>query len=140
MWFCALPNFQYLKHVFRSIFFKQKPINLQREICQLTKHKHTSFPKSTYKLSKPFTMIHSDVWSSSWVPNSNHAKWFITFMDHTWSCWVYLLKEKFEVRSVFINFHFIIHTQFQTQIQILPTTSGMKYSITSWETFCRLMA
>ena len=39
-------------------------------------------------------------------------------------CWVYLLTDKTEVRSVFMNFHSMIQTQFHTKIQIFRIDNG----------------
>ncbi|XP_022853402.1 uncharacterized protein LOC111374875, partial [Olea europaea var. sylvestris] len=98
------------------------------EEADITKHQLSVFPKFVYKPSKPFTIIHIDLCGPSRIPNRNHRKWFVTFIDdHTWLCWVYLLKEKTDVRSVFINFHSMVQTQFQTNIQILHTDNGTKY-------------
>lgn len=38
--------------------------------------------------------------------------------------WTYLLKENFETKKFFQNFHKMIQTQFQTQIRILRTHNG----------------
>ena len=78
-------------------------------------------------------MIHSDLWGPSRIPNRTHTKWFVTFIDdHTRVCRVYLLKEKSDVCFVFISFHSMILTQFQTQIQILRTDNGTEYFNTIW--------
>ena len=61
---------------------------------------------------------------------------YITFIDdHTRLCWVYLLTDKTEVRSVFLNFHSMIQTQFQTKIQILRTGNGTEYLNHSLSTY-----
>lgn len=122
------PNTQYLKRVVPSIFRNKTSFELQCEICELAKHQRSVFPKSVYKPFKPFTIIHSDLWGPSRTPNRTHTKWFVTFIDdHTRLCWVYLLKEKIDVRSVFVNFHSMVQTQFQTNIQILRTDNGTEY-------------
>ena len=73
-------------------------------------------------------MIHSDLWGPSCIPNRTHTKWFVTFIDdHTRLCWVYLLKEKSNVHSIFMNFHSMIQIQFQTKIQIFRTNNGKEY-------------
>ena len=122
------PNFQYMCHLFPSLCSNKMSIDVQCEVCELAKHRRTSFPKSNYKPTKPFTIIHSDVWGPSRIPNRTHKKWFVTFIDnHTRICWVYLLKDKSEVRTVFFSFYAMIQTQFQTKIQILRTDTGIEY-------------
>ena len=89
------PSFQYLKHLFPSLFKNKNPSSFQCEFCELAKHHRTSFPLQPYRLSKPFSLIHSDVWGSSRVSTLSAKKWFVTFIDyHTRVSWVYLLREK----------------------------------------------
>ncbi|KAJ9687202.1 hypothetical protein PVL29_015881 [Vitis rotundifolia] len=81
------PSFQYLKHLFPSLCSNKTSLDFQCEVCELAKHHQASFPKSKYKPSIPFTLIHSDLWGPSRTPNRTHKKWFITFInDHTRLC------------------------------------------------------
>ena len=73
-------------------------------------HKNT-YPPQPYKASRLFSMIHSDIWGPSRVPNLTKTKWFVSFIDdHTRICWVYLLKEKSETAQVFKEFHSVSNT------------------------------
>nr|CAN68286.1 hypothetical protein VITISV_017015 [Vitis vinifera] len=91
------PSFQYLQHLFPSLCSNKTSWDFQCEVYELVKHHRASFPKSKYKPSIPFTLIHSDLWGPSRTPNKTHKKWFITFIDdHTRLCWVYLLTDKTE--------------------------------------------
>lgn len=56
------------------MFLNNKIVNFQCEICEFAKHKYTSFSIVTYKLFKPFTPIHNDVWEPSRIPNCTHSK------------------------------------------------------------------
>lgn len=97
-------------------------------MCEFAEHHHTSFSKSNYTPSKPFTIFHNELLGPSWYPNRTHARCFNTFNDdHSHICWVYLLKDKTDVKIVFINSHSIIQTQFQTQSQILHTNIKTKF-------------
>ncbi|KAJ9704129.1 hypothetical protein PVL29_005425 [Vitis rotundifolia] len=55
------PSFQYLKHLFSSLCSNKTLLDFQCEVCELAKHHRASFPKSKYKPSIPFTLIHSDL-------------------------------------------------------------------------------
>ena len=55
------PNFQYMCHLFLSLCSNKMSLDVQCEMCELAKHRKTSFPKSKYKPIKPFTIIHNDV-------------------------------------------------------------------------------
>ena len=56
------PAFQYLKHLFLSLCSNKTLLDFQCEVCELAKHHRVSFPKSKYKPSIQFTLIHSDLW------------------------------------------------------------------------------
>jgi len=75
------------------------------EICQFAKHHRSSYSPKDYKQSSPLTLIHSDVWGPCRDPTPNGKRWFITFTDdHTRITWVYLMKTKSEVESIFKTF------------------------------------
>ena len=113
---CNIYFFHYVQIKLHGIF-SMKCVNLPNIIVQ-------------------FTLIHSDLWGPSCTPNRTYKKWFITFIDdHTHLCWVYLLTDKIEVPSVFMNFHFMIQTQFHTKIQILCTDNGTEYFNHSLSTY-----
>ncbi|RDY14205.1 hypothetical protein CR513_00766, partial [Mucuna pruriens] len=55
-------------------------------------------------------------------------KWFVTFIDdYTRLSWVYLMKEKYEVETIFINFYIMVQSQFQKNIHILQSDNGREY-------------
>ena len=122
------PSFPYLKNLFPALFKNKDPSLFKCEICQLAKHHRVSYPSQPYKNSKPFYVIHSDIWGPSRVQNLSGTRWFITFIDdHTRLCWVYLLKNKSDVEQTFKNFFSMVKTQFNTQIQIFRTDNGKEY-------------
>ena len=89
------PNFLYLKSLFPALFGNKNVYDFQCEICQIAKSHKNTYPLRPHKVSQPFSLIHSDIWSPSRVPNLTNTKWFISFVDdHTQICWIYLLKEK----------------------------------------------
>ena len=130
LWYRRLghPSFFYLKHLFPNLFHNKLLLSFQCDICQLAKHHHASFLIQPYKASKPFTLIHSDVWGLSRTFTNSGKRWFITFIDdHTRLSWVYLLKEKSEAEHVFKNFYNMVETQFQTKIQVFRSDNGKEY-------------
>ena len=73
-------------------------------------------------------MIHSDIWGPPRVKCITGARWFVSFIDdHTRITWLFLVKEKSEVGSIFRNFNTMIQNQFQTKIQILKTDNAREY-------------
>ena len=116
------PNFMYLEKLLPSLFINKNSKFFSCEICQFSKHTHSSYPSISYKPSCPFAMIHSDVWGPSKVKNITGTR-FVSFVDdHTRLTWLFLMTEKSEVGQIFQNFNSMIQTQFQTKIQVLTTT------------------
>ena len=55
-------------------------------------------------------------------------KWFVTFInDHTRLTWVYLMKEKSKVETIFKIFYTMVQTQFHEKIQIFKSDNGKEY-------------
>ena len=122
------PNFMYLSKMFPALFKNKNPKLFQCEICQFSKHCRNTYPSQNYKPSKPFSIIHSDIWGPSPVHNISGARWFVSlFDDHTRVTWVFLMKEKSEVGSIFKFFHSMIQTQFQAKIQVFRTDNAREY-------------
>ena len=52
----------------------------------------------------------------------------MTFIDnHTRLSWVYLMREKYDVKTIFKKFYTMVQTQFQKNIQILLSDNGREY-------------
>lgn len=114
------PNFMYLKKMFSSLFNKDSG-SFKCEVCELAKHTKSHYFIQPYKPSNPFTLIQR-------VSNVTGSRWFVTFIDdHIRVTWVFLMKEKSEVGSIFENFHKMVQTQFQSNIQVLRTDNGGEY-------------
>ena len=100
----------------------------QCEICQLSKHHHASFSPQPYKASKPslwFIGMFRDLVEFLQVLKK---KWFVTFIDdHTRLTWVYLMKEKSKVETIFKLFYTMVQTQFHKKIQIFRSDNGKEY-------------
>ena len=121
------PSLDYLRCLYPS-FSSNKIQDFTCEHCILAKQTRTSHPNHAYNPSKPFHLVHSDIWGPSRTSNLTNTRWFITFInDHTRICWVFLMKDKLEACLVFQNFHLMIKNVFQTQIHLLRTDNGREY-------------
>ena len=110
-------SFGYLKKLFPSLFLKFDVCNFKCDVCELSKSHRTTFPLSLNKNPVPFMVVHSDVWGPSKVSTIGGARWFVTFIDDcSRMTWIFLMKSKDEVNSLFQRFHKMVTTQFHTQI------------------------
>ena len=119
------PSFPYLKHLFPELFKGMDCSSFHCESCILAKNHRSTYLPKPYQASKPFYLIHSDVWGASKITTLSGKRWFVTFIDdHTRLCWVYLMHKKSEVKNLFKNFYTMIENQFQTKIGILHSDNG----------------
>ena len=73
------PNFVYLEKIFSKLFINKKPNSFHCEICQFAKHTCANFPSIPHLPTRPFTMIHSDVWGASRIKSLTGARWFVFY-------------------------------------------------------------
>jgi hypothetical protein len=122
------PSFQYLQHLFPSLFSKVNISNFHSEPCIYAKNHCVSFLLSFNKSDFPFSLIHTDVWGPSTIPTYTGVQWFVSFIDDcTWVSWVYLMKTKSDVFPIFQIFHQMIRTQFNAQVQVVRSDNGREY-------------
>ena len=80
----------------------------------------------------PFTLIHSDIWDQSPIPNIIGARWFVSFIDDCIrTTWIYLLKNKSDVTSVVPIFYNLIKTQFSVVIKRVKSKNAKDYFISN---------
>lgn len=98
------------------------------QACQLGKQIKQPFYPSVSNVSKPFEIIHSDVWTSP-LESMSGIRYYVLFLDHyTQFLWVYPLRHKSEVFSK--NFHFLsyVETQFNSKIQSFQCDNGGEFN------------
>ena len=94
------------------------------QACQLGKQIKQPFYPSVSNVSKPFEIIHSDVWTSP-LESMSGIKYYVLFLDHyTQFLWVYPLRRKSEVFSKFLHFLSYVETQFNSKIQSFQCDNG----------------
>lgn len=114
--------------LFPSLFENNGIENLHCEIFELAKHLDVTFPLKTPKFLFLFSLIHFDVQGPSCVANTFGSRWFKTLIDDcTQITWLYLMKSKYEVTSIFPTFHKFISTQFGATIHTIRSNNGKEY-------------
>lgn len=80
----------------------------------------------------PFDLIHLDVWGPFQTGTHDGYKYFFTLVDDcTRVTWLYLLKDKISVSTVFPEFLKFIQTQYRTSIKAIHSDNAPKLAFTS---------
>ncbi|KAJ9567488.1 hypothetical protein OSB04_003454 [Centaurea solstitialis] len=96
--------------------------------CQLGKHCRLPFSLSSTKTSCVFKLIHSDLWTSPVISLSGF-KYYVLFLDdYSHFLWVFPLRAKSEVFSVFKTFRAYVLNQFITDIQLFQCDNGREFN------------
>ena len=103
--------------------------SIECESCQLEKHNRVPFPKRLDQRTKsPFELVHTDVWGPSQIESTLWFWYFVTFIDDYSCCtWLFLMKTRAELFSIFQKFHAEVRTQFNTPIHILRSDNAKEY-------------
>lgn len=104
------------------------------EVCQLGKQIKLPFQKSDSFTTKPFDIIHSDIWTSPLTSISGFKYYVIFLDDFSHFLWVFPLRRKNEVFSKFLQFYKYVETQFNTRIKALQCDNGGEYQNSNFQT------
>jgi len=98
------------------------------EACQLGKQaRHPFLAQTTHVSSKPWEMIHSDVWTTK-TESIGGCKYYVSFIDnHTRKVWVYFMKHKGEVFQHFLNFKVMMEKEKGVTIKCLRSNGRGEY-------------
>ena len=110
---------------------------LEYESCQLGKHTRVSFPKRLESRTKsPFELVYTDFWGLSHTVSTLGIRSFVTFIDDfSRRTWLFLMKSRTELFSVFQKFFAVICNQFHTSIRILRNDNALEYLSAPFFTF-----
>jgi histone deacetylase 1/2 len=85
-------------------------------------------PPSTTIYSKPFEVIHCDLWGPAPFSSYYGYNYYITFVDtYTKYTWIYFLKNKSDALKAFTQFLTFIQNQFHTSIKALQSDWGGEF-------------
>ena len=101
------------------------------------KHTRISFPRNLDPRAKSrFELVHTDVWGPSTSASILGFRYFVTFIDDYSRCtWLFLMKTRAKLFSIFKKFHVEICTQFNTSIRILRSDNVKEYFSMSFSSF-----
>ncbi|KAJ9564595.1 LOW QUALITY PROTEIN: hypothetical protein OSB04_000561, partial [Centaurea solstitialis] len=97
-------------------------------VMRLGKHCRLPFSLSSTKTSRVFELIHSDLWTSP-ITSLSGFKYYVLFLDDfSHFLWVFPLRAKSEVFSVFQSFRAYVLNQFKTDIQLFQCDNGREFN------------
>jgi hypothetical protein len=101
--------------------------NFSCNACLSNKSHKLSFSQSTVMSSQPLETIYSDVWTSPLISHDGF-KYYVIFVDHfTKYIWFYPIKQKSDVKDIFIRFKAIVEKHFDKTIKTLYSDNGGEY-------------
>ena len=99
-------------------------------ICPLAKQKRLPFHSYNNLCTKPFALIHVDVWGPYSICTHDGFRFFLTIVDDTTrSIWVYLMKVKSDIKQLLISFYNMIFTQFNIGIKAIRLDNAPEFSL-----------
>jgi hypothetical protein len=129
-------SFAALSRIYPSLFKSCPKESIVCDACELAKHTRGTYPSRGLRSNNPFEVVHSDVWGPCEVQSISGHRWFVTFIDcFSRFTWLYLIKHKSDVFSVFKDLHALIQNQFGTTIKILRSDNGTEYVNHEFENF-----
>ena len=109
------------------------------EPCIDEKHRRSTFPSTGGKrASEILELIHSDVCGKLDTKSLSGAEYFLTFIDDkSRFAWVYVLKQKSEVFSKFVEWKTMIEKATGKQVKTLRSDNGGEYVAKDFEHYLK---
>ncbi|KAH9651790.1 hypothetical protein KPL70_026888 [Citrus sinensis] len=107
------------------------------EHCVISKQHRLKFSRSIARSKCILDLIHSDVWESPDI-SMGGAKYMVTFIDdYSRRCWVYPIKKKSDVFTVFKEYKARVERESGKKIKCLKTDNGGEYTDGEFLAFCK---
>ena len=140
---CGHMNYQRLQRLSTSNLLTRLPKFHKFDLpevclaCQFGKQSRQPFPHQGTRASDVLEIIHTDVWTAS-QPSLSGSEYFVSFIDdYSRKIWVYFLKHKSEVLSVFHTFKTMVEKQSGKYILQLRSDGGGEFLSHEFDEFLR---
>jgi hypothetical protein len=123
------PAPQIIKHLSTSFQIPIKcPTSFECSSCQCAKSHKLPFSDHNLKSTRPLELIYSDVWGPAPIRSLDGFLYYVIFVDHfTKYVWLYPIKFKSDVHSIFIQFKSIVEKYFNLPIITLFSDNGGEF-------------
>ena len=97
------------------------------------------FPrKGRTRPQNPLELVHSDICGPMKTPSLSGAKYFLTFVDDkTHYIWIYVLKQKSEAFSKFLEWKALVELESTFKLKVLRTDNGGEYTSTEFNEYLK---
>ncbi|CAA7015607.1 unnamed protein product [Microthlaspi erraticum] len=101
-------------------------------VCPLAKQRRLAYISHNNLASQPFDLIHLDIWGPFSVESVEGYRYFLTIVDDcTRVTWLYMLRNKSDVCTVFPAFLSLISTQYNARLKAIRSDNAPELAFTS---------
>ncbi|WKA04900.1 hypothetical protein VitviT2T_022897 [Vitis vinifera] len=123
------PSSRVQQLVSRGLLGSVSKDNFDCTSCQLGKQPALPFNNSESISKSIFELIHSDVWGPSPVASIGGSRYFVVFIDdYSRYSWIFPMKSRSEILSIYSNFAKMIETQFSKRIKTFRSDNALEYT------------
>ncbi|KAG7554602.1 Retrotransposon Copia-like N-terminal [Arabidopsis suecica] len=102
-------------------------------ICHLAKQKKLSYHSQNHICNTNLELLHIDIWGPFSVESIDGYRYFLTIVDdHSRATWVYLLRNKSEVLTVFPAFITLVENQLNLKVKSVRSDNAPELNFTSY--------
>ncbi|KAL5804239.1 hypothetical protein ACOSQ3_031039 [Xanthoceras sorbifolium] len=123
------PSSSILQNILQSLHLPLKMSSIKFcEACKLGKHHQLPFPISKTVYTKPFELIHTDLWGPAPMISSTGHRYYVSFIDsYSRYTWWFPLKLKSDTLNVFLQFNKFVKVQFGASIKAIQSDMGGEF-------------
>ncbi|RVW49230.1 Retrovirus-related Pol polyprotein from transposon TNT 1-94 [Vitis vinifera] len=123
------PSSRVQQLVSRGLLGSVSKYNFDCTSCQLGKQPALPFNNSDSISKSIFELIHSDVWGPSPVASIDGSRYFVVFIDdYSRYSWIFPMKSRSEILSIYSNFAKMVETQFSKRIKTFRSDNALEYT------------